>query len=67
MTVIRLLPVLEEWRIHDNSLSYDLQSFAVLTKVVQEQRKTIAELTEEMKEIKRVLRLKGTVAMVDTQ
>jgi hypothetical protein len=38
---------------------------AVLTKVVQQQQKAISELTEEMTELKRELRLKGTVAGID--
>jgi len=38
---------------------------AVLTKVVKEQQKVISELTEEMTELKRELKLKGTVAGID--
>ena len=39
---------------------------AVLTKVVQEQQKTIAELSKKMDELERELRLKNDVAMVTT-
>ena len=39
---------------------------AVLTKVVQEQQKTISSLSEEMKELKREMKLKGSMAMTDT-
>jgi len=38
---------------------------AVLTSVVKEQQKAISELTEEMTELKRELKLKGTVAGID--
>ena len=37
---------------------------AVLTKVVQEQQRTITELKEEMKELKREMKLKGSMASV---
>ena len=39
---------------------------ALLTKVVQNQQKTIAELSKKMDELERELRLKNDVAMVDT-
>ncbi len=39
---------------------------AVLTKVVQEQQKTIAELSKKMSELERELKLKNDVAMVAT-
>ena len=39
---------------------------AVLTKVVQEQQKTIAELSKKMTELERELKLKNDVAMVAT-
>ena len=39
---------------------------ALLTKVVQEQQKTIAELSRKMSELERELKLKNDVAMVDT-
>ena len=39
---------------------------AVLTKVVQEQQKTIAELSKKMSELERKLKLKNDVAMVAT-
>lgn len=39
---------------------------AVLTKVVQEQQKTIAELSKKMSELERELKLKNNVAMVAT-
>ena len=39
---------------------------AVLTKVVQDQQKTIAELSKKMTELERELKLKNDVAMVDT-
>jgi len=39
---------------------------AVLTKVVQEQQKTIAELSRKMSELERELKLKNDVAMVAT-
>jgi cell division protein FtsB len=39
---------------------------AVLTKMVQEQQKTIAELSKKMDELERELKLKNDVAMVDT-
>jgi len=39
---------------------------AVLTKVVQEQQKTIAELSRKMSELERELKLKNDVAMVTT-
>ena len=39
---------------------------AVLTKVVQEQQKTIAELSRKMSELERKLKLKNDVAMVTT-
>ena len=38
----------------------------VLTKVVQEQQKTIAELSRKMSELERELKLKNDVAMVTT-
>jgi len=38
---------------------------AVLTSVVKEQQKAISELTEEMTELKKELKLKGTVAGID--
>jgi hypothetical protein len=40
---------------------------AVLTKVVQEQQKTIAELSKKMSELERELKLKNDVAMVGTE
>jgi hypothetical protein len=39
---------------------------AVLTKVVQDQQKTIAELSKKMDELERELKLKNDVAMVAT-
>lgn len=44
-----------------------LDVVAVLTKVVQEQQKTIAELAEEMKDIKRELQSKRSLVMADTR
>jgi hypothetical protein len=35
---------------------------AVLTKVVQEQQKTISELTEKVADLQREVKLKGSVA-----
>jgi hypothetical protein len=37
---------------------------AVLTKVVQEQQKTISELSEKMADLQREMKLKGSVALV---
>ncbi len=39
---------------------------AVLTKVVQEQQKTIADLSKKMGELERELKLKNHVAVVNT-
>ncbi len=39
---------------------------AVLTKVVQEQQKTIADLSKKMGELERDLKLKNHVALVST-